>query len=131
MAEATLSLTSDPSAHMEELENAETQVPVQAKLADQAPVAIRAVHREHGEKFDRVIVDVAAPASDSLDLFVEGPTADWALPLPEPIPPGPSGLRRFGFDLDGVPPGAKVPDADLTFTLVAGKAAIEVVARVE
>jgi DsbC/DsbD-like thiol-disulfide interchange protein len=129
--EGTLRITGDPSTHAGELEAAEAQVPVPAKLGDQGAVAIRAVHREHGAKFDRVIVDVAAPASDSLDLFAEGPTADWALPLPAPIAPGPSGLRRFGFDLDGVPPGAKVSGADLTFTLVAGKAAIEVVARVD
>ncbi len=58
----------------------------------------------------RVVVDVAAPAGAPVDLFVEGPTPDWSLPLPEPEPSaaGNDGAtRRFTFDLDGLPPGAK------------------------
>jgi hypothetical protein len=38
----------------------------------------------------------------------------------------PTGLRRFSFALDGLPPGATPDGAKLTLTLVAGESAIEV-----
>ena len=53
----------------------------------------------------RVTVDVAAPAGAPVVLFAEGPTAQWALPLPEPVAGAPAGLQRFAFELDGLPPG--------------------------
>ena len=82
-------------------------------------------HREPGGEHDRVIVEVAAPKDAPLDLFVEGPTPDWSLPLPEPS--GTDGeRRRFTFDLDGLPPGASGKDVTLTFTAVSGDDAIEV-----
>ena len=34
----------------------------------------------------RVWVDVLAPAGAELAVFAEGPTQDWALPLPERLP---------------------------------------------
>ena len=71
------------------------------------------------------MVDVAAPAATPVDLFAEGPTPDWALPLPEPMRRR-AGTRRFTFDLDGLPPGAHVDGATLTFTAVSADDAIEV-----
>ena len=53
----------------------------------------------------RVLVDVAAPAGAPSTLFAEGPTPDWALPLPEPVAGAPAGQQRFAFELDGLPPG--------------------------
>jgi hypothetical protein len=69
-----------------------------------------------------------------IDLFVEGPTPDWALPLPEPkdmASGGPAAMRRFSFDLDGLPPGAHAAGATLTFTAVSPTDAIEVQAHLD
>jgi DsbC/DsbD-like thiol-disulfide interchange protein len=104
----------------------EAQVPKRAQLGDGAPLAVRAVRRDNSGDRPRVIVDVAAPGNGPIDLFVEGPTPDWALPVPEPIAGAPAGLRRFAFVLDGLPPGASAAGAALTFTLVAGGSAVEV-----
>jgi DsbC/DsbD-like thiol-disulfide interchange protein len=104
----------------------EALVPKRAELGDGAPLAVRAVRRDKSGDRPRVIVDVAAPGSGSLDLFAEGPTPDWALPVPEPVAGAPAGLQRFGFVLDGLPPGASADGALLTFTLVSGTGAIEV-----
>jgi DsbC/DsbD-like thiol-disulfide interchange protein len=104
----------------------ETLVPQRAKLGDGAPLAVRAVRRDKSGDRPRVIVDVAAPGGGSPDLFAEGPTPDWALPVPEPVAGAPAGLQRFAFVLDGLPPGASADGALLTFTLVSGTSAIEV-----
>jgi DsbC/DsbD-like thiol-disulfide interchange protein len=125
--EATLALTGEASTHAADLAEAEAQVPRPATLGDGAPLAIRVIRREAGARRDRIIVDVAAPSAP-VDLFAEGPNADWALPVPDPIPGGSDGLQRFAFDLDGIPTDAKTVGAILTLTLVAGPSAIEVTA---
>jgi DsbC/DsbD-like thiol-disulfide interchange protein len=102
------------------------QVPKHAQLGDAAPLAVRAVRRDTSGDRPRVIVDVAAPGSGPIDLFAEGPTPDWALPVPEPIAGAPAGLHRFAVVLDGLPTGARADGAVLTFTLVAGGSAVEV-----
>jgi hypothetical protein len=61
---------------------------------------------------------VVVPDSRSVNLFVEGPTPEWALPIPAPAEHSPPGVKRFSFDLDGLPPGAKPEGAALKFTLV-------------
>jgi len=124
--EATLALTRTPSAYNSRLAAAEAQTPKQARVGETSPFGIVAVRREPGSPYPRVVVEIAAAAAAPLDLFVEGPTADWALPLPEPVPGAPPGRRRFAFDLDGVPPGANTMGARLRFTLVSGENAIEV-----
>jgi hypothetical protein len=58
-------------------------------------------------------------------LFAEGPTPDWALPLPEPVAGAPAGQQRFSFALDGLPPAGQAEGATLTLTAVAGGEAIE------
>jgi DsbC/DsbD-like thiol-disulfide interchange protein len=126
--EATLELASTPSAHESRLAAAEAQTPKEARVGEAAPFGIAAVRRESGQPYPRVVVEIAAPATATLDLFAEGPTADWALPLPEPIPGAPPGRRWFAFDLDGVPPGVDATGARLRFTLVSGGNAIEVTA---
>ena len=102
------------------------QVPKRAQLGDGAPLAVRAVRRDNSGDRPRVIVDVATPGTGPIDLFAEGPTPEWALPVPEPIAGAPAGQHRFAFVLDGLPPGARADGALLTFTLVAGGSAIEV-----
>jgi DsbC/DsbD-like thiol-disulfide interchange protein len=122
---ATLELARAASSHDAALAAAEAKVPKQVALGEGSSFGIRTVRREPGAPHPRVVVEVAAPAAAPLDLFVEGPTDDWALPLPEPIP-GASPLRRFVFDLDGMPPGVNAIGAHLRFTLVSGENAVEV-----
>jgi DsbC/DsbD-like thiol-disulfide interchange protein len=105
---------------------AEALVPRPARLGEVAPFGIKAVRREAGGAHPRVIVDAVAPAAAPVDLFVEGPTGDWALPVPEPTTGAPEGVRRFAFELDGVPAGVDAAKAPLRFTLVSGDNAIEV-----
>jgi len=71
-----------------------------------------------------------APTGAPVDLFVEGPTPDWSLPLPQQTAAD-GAIRRFVFDLDGLPPGAKPDGAALTFTAVSGENAIEVTAHLD
>ena len=71
------------------------------------------MRREDAAGRPRVVVDVMAPEHFEVDLFAEGPTPDWALPLPAAMPGAPAGERRFTFDLDGLPPGAKADGAAL------------------
>jgi len=66
-----------------------------------------------------------------VDLFAEGPTSHWALPVPAKIEGAPAGLQRFAFDLDGLPPGASATGALITLTAVAGDHAIEVAIRLD
>jgi len=93
-------------------------------------LAILAVHRQPGGEHDRILVEVAASAAATVDLFVEGPTPDWSLPLPQQTAAD-GAIRRFAFDLDGLPPGAKPDGAALTFTAVSGEEAIEVTAHLD
>lgn len=132
-AEATAKLTLAPgkSAQESDLKQAEARVPRPAKLGAAGPVAIKAVRREDGGAKPLVVVDVASPEGADADLFVEGPTEAWALPLPEPKPASAPGLKRFSFELDGLPDGADAKGAELTFTLVAGTEAIEVKTRLD
>jgi DsbC/DsbD-like thiol-disulfide interchange protein len=103
---------------------AEALVPTSATVGDSAALAIRAVHRVAGMK-PKILVDVAAPPGATPMLFAEGPNAQWALPLPEPVSGAPAGLQRFFFVLDGLPPGESEKGATLRLTAVAGDKAIE------
>ena len=66
------------------IEKAEVRVPRRVALGPRNGLAMLAVHREPGDAHERVVVDVAAPEGAPVELFVEGPTPDWSLPLPEP-----------------------------------------------
>jgi DsbC/DsbD-like thiol-disulfide interchange protein len=125
-AEATLELAlNGDGAEEAAIEKADLRVPRPAALGAGQDLSIRSVHREPGGEHDRVVVEVSAAKDAEVGLFVEGPTADWALPLPEPS--GVDGeLRRFTFDLDGMPTGAQAQGATLTFTAVTSDDAIEV-----
>jgi DsbC/DsbD-like thiol-disulfide interchange protein len=95
-----------------------------------APLAILGLHREPGDAHDRVVVDVEAPAGVPVDLFVEGPSPDWSLPLPQQSSAD-GAIRHFEFELDGLPPDAKTDGAALTLTAVSGDDAIEVTAHLD
>lgn len=79
-----------------------------------------------------VTLEVAAPDGEPVEVFVEGPGKDWALPIPKPAPGAPKGHRHFSFEFDGLPPGAD-PTAkyDLTFTVVTPARAFEATTRLD
>uniref|UniRef100_Q07TR4 Thiol:disulfide interchange protein DsbD N-terminal domain-containing protein n=1 Tax=Rhodopseudomonas palustris (strain BisA53) TaxID=316055 RepID=Q07TR4_RHOP5 len=96
-------------------------VPVPATIGDQHPITVRDVKRD-GES---VLVDVVAPEFGEVDLVVEGPTPDWALPIPSKVDASPPGVRRFSFALEGLPPGAKPEGTALKLTLIGRERAYE------
>jgi DsbC/DsbD-like thiol-disulfide interchange protein len=137
-AEADLKLMLSGEAGTEEpaLVAAEARVPRRVSLGAGGALAVRSVRRQPGGAHERVVVEVAAPQGSPVELFVEGPTPDWALPLPEPEPNGPvaaaaAPTRLFAFDLDGLPPDAHAKGAALTFTAVSGGDAIEVATHLD
>lgn len=130
-ANLELTLTGKPSSTDADVTAAEARLPKAVRIGDAGPLAIRAAHRETNSAKARVIVDVAAPAGVPVTLFAEGPTPQWALPLPEPDSGAPAGLQRFAFELDGLPPGAKPDGAELKLTAVAGDKAVEAAFRLD
>ena len=104
------------------LSEALNSVPKPANIGDPNPLTIRDVKREG--KIN-VLVDVSAPEGKDVSLFVEGPTPDWALPVPKRLEASPPGVKRFTFELDGLPPGANPDGAALKLTLVGGDKAYE------
>jgi DsbC/DsbD-like thiol-disulfide interchange protein len=115
-----------PTAQDAALTSAEARVPRKVALGAGAALAVAAVRREDGGVRPRILVDVAVPAGVSVDLFAEGPTAEWALPLPAAVDGAPAGMQRFMFELDGAPPGVKYEGATITLTAVTDRDAIEV-----
>jgi DsbC/DsbD-like thiol-disulfide interchange protein len=121
-ASAELAFTSVASTEDSALSAALDTVPKPATVGDPNPLTIRDVKRDGR---NGVLVDVAAPDSAEVSLFVEGPTPEWALPVPKLVEHGPPGVKRFAFDLDGLPPGANPDGAALKLTLVGGERAYE------
>jgi DsbC/DsbD-like thiol-disulfide interchange protein len=80
-----------------------------------------------------VMIDLPAPANVPVSIFVEGPTAEWALPIPKAAQGAPAGRRHFSFELDGLPPGVDPNKGpfELTFTVVEGQRAYEVTTRLD
>jgi DsbC/DsbD-like thiol-disulfide interchange protein len=126
-----LMLPASRSSHDHALADAEARVPKKLAVGEGSTLVIRSIRREQGPSRERVVVDLSAPAGTSVALFAEGPTPDWALPVPVAEPGAPAGLRRFAFDLDGAPPGAEYRGARITLTAVAGEQAIEVSSRLD
>ena len=124
--EAKLELTLSPTGGADNpaLVAAEARVPKPVSAADAGLTAKRA---NDDKRKPLVFVDLAAPTGQPVELFVEGPTPEWALPIPKPAPGAPPGHAHFGFELDGLPPGVdpKAP-FELTFTIVQGDRATEV-----
>ena len=122
---AELSVTGKPGGQDDRLKQNDALVPSPASIGAGALLAVRAVTRDG----KRILVDVAAPGA--AELFAEGPTADWALPVPAPIDGAPAGQQRFAFELDGLPSNAKADGVTLTLTAVSGGRAIEVPYRLD
>ena len=121
-ANAELGFSSVASTEDGNLSDALNTVPKPANIGDPNPLTIRDVKRD-GK--NNVVVDVAAPEAKDVSLFVEGPTPDWALPVPKLAEKSPPGIKRFTFELDGLPPGASADGAALKLTLVGGDRAYE------
>ncbi len=133
-AELALALSGRPGSKEQILLAAEARVPRRVSLGAPGDLTIASIHRESSGAHGRVVVLVGAPEGVAIDLFAEGPTPDWALPLPqlEQSPVGSlGGLRRYSFELDGLPPCAKAEGAVLKITAVAPTDAIEVQARLD
>jgi len=120
-ANAELPFTSVASTEDSPLFAALDTVPKPANVGDPNPLTIRDVKREKSA----VLVDVVSPGDKDVSLFVEGPTPDWGLPVPKLLEHGPPGVKRFAFDLDGVPPGVSPAGAALKLTLVGGDRSYE------
>jgi DsbC/DsbD-like thiol-disulfide interchange protein len=121
-AKAELAFTSVASTEDSALFAALDAVPKPANVGDPNPLTIRDVKRDGNTG---VIVDVAMPDANEVNLFVEGPTPDWALPVPRLVDHSPPGVKRFAFDLDGLPPGANPEGAALKLTLVGSERSYE------
>ncbi|HZP68608.1 MAG TPA: protein-disulfide reductase DsbD domain-containing protein [Pseudolabrys sp.] len=125
---AELTLDAGGSEHNQALAAAEARVPKHVTATQLGLTAKRAP----GDGRPSVIVDLGAPARNPVELFVEGPTAQWALPIPKPVKSAPAGRAQFTFDLDGLPPGTDPKGPfDLTFTVVTGERALEVKTRLD
>jgi DsbC/DsbD-like thiol-disulfide interchange protein len=127
-AEMTLVIPVESGDLSEALEQAITTVPQHATLGENADkpnaLAIMNIRIEHGTK-PRAIIAVKAPAGSNPQLFAEGPSDQWALPLPEKLGEE-DGLTRFSLVFDGAPPGAKPIPPKLILTLATDLGAREV-----
>ena len=121
-ANTELGFTSVASTEDSALFAALDTVPKPASIGDPNPLTIRDVKRDGKSS---VLVDVVTPDTREINLFVEGPTPDWALPVPTLLEKSPPGVKRFSFELDGLPPGADPAGAALKLTLVGGDRAYE------
>src|SRR5258708_28777035 len=125
-AKSELALAGGASAQEARLTDAEARVPQKVALGAGQMLAIRSVRREDGGGPPRILVEVAAPRGAAVDLFAEGPTEEWGLPVPVAVDGAAGGLQRFTFELDGAPPGAKYEGALINLTAVTDGNAIEV-----
>ncbi|WJR77643.1 protein-disulfide reductase DsbD domain-containing protein [Bradyrhizobium sp. NP1] len=121
-ANTELSINSVASTEDSALFAALDTVPKPANIGDPNPLTIRDVKRDGKTK---VVVDIVSPDGRDVSLFVEGPTPDWNLPVPKPVEHGPPGVKRFAFELDGLPSGVNPDGAALKFTLVGPDRAYE------
>jgi len=125
---ADLTLAPGDSSHNAAVTAAEARVP---KPVPAAQLGLTA-RRVNAAAKPLVAVDLASPAGQAVELFVEGPTPEWALPIPMPAQGAPVGHTRFTFGLDGLPPGVDPKgNFELTFTVVTGERALEVKTRLD
>lgn len=125
---AELPIGGAPSTQDVALKEAEARVP---KKVEAAALGL-SLRRVNDAAKPLVAVDLKAGGDAPMRIFAEGPSPEWALPIPKPAQGAPAGRRHFGFELDGLPPGADPKKSyDLTFTVVEGDRAYEVTARLD
>lgn len=129
-ARAELALAPVRSSLDAALAMAEARVPKKLAMGEGQTLSVRSARREDGGSRPKVVVDVAA-TQGKVELFAEGPTPQWALPVPAPVEGAPAGQQRFTFELDGAPSGASYGGAVITLTAVAGSEAIQVSSRLD
>jgi DsbC/DsbD-like thiol-disulfide interchange protein len=111
------------------LDGADTRVPAPVPLGKTRSLGIVSIKLERGAP-PRALIEVAVPPGKTFDLFAEGPTEEWALPLPARVEAG-NGRARFALPLEGAPAGAKPIPSKVRLTLVAGDESIEVLAPLD
>jgi DsbC/DsbD-like thiol-disulfide interchange protein len=122
--EATLTLPPGGLTPDPRLKSAFARVPAKATAA----AAGLSVRREG----NAAVVTFPASEGEPVAVYAEGPTEQWALPVPKPVANTPSGQGAFSFKLEGQPPGVDVSKpVDLTFTVVQGARAFEVTTRLD
>ncbi|MBI3701809.1 MAG: cytochrome C biogenesis protein [Afipia sp.] len=121
-ANAELNFISESSTEDNTISAALDTVPKPAKIGDAGDLVVRDVKRDG--KIG-VIVNVVAKDGKEASLFAEGPTPDWALPVPKLVKRESGGAQRFAFDLDGLPSGASTGNVMLKLTLTGGAGAYE------
>ena len=93
-------------------------VPKPANVGDPNPLTIRDVKRERkiqgAGRRGRPRGKGSQPVRRRAD-------AGLGLPVPELVEQGPPGVKRFAFELDGVPPGTNPEGAAFKLTLVGGR----------
>jgi DsbC/DsbD-like thiol-disulfide interchange protein len=119
--EVELAFTSSASALDSVVAGALNKVPKPVGTAEATPITLKSFKRIG----DRVIVDIAAQNATGLELYAEGPTLDWALPVPKRIGSDDKDLTRFEFQLDGLPPNTRPEGALLKLTVVGADGAFE------
>lgn len=120
-ADAELAFTSSASTLDSVVAAALNKVPKPVGTADTTPVALKSFKRVD----DRVIIEIATQNSSGLEVYAEGPSADWALPVPRRIGSDDKDTARFEFKLDGLPPNARPEGAQLKLTVVGADGAFE------
>ena len=125
---AELSIGPGPSTADAGLAEAEARVPKPVAATDIGLTA----RRVNDAAKPLVAVDLVSRDNGPVQIFVEGPAPEWALPVPKPAPGAPAGHRHFSFELDGLPPGVSPKGSfDLTFTVVEGGRAMEVTTHLD
>lgn len=120
-AKTELSFSSSVSAQDSAIIAALGKVPKPVSTSDTTPISLKSFRRDG----KTVTVDFATGHTTELELFAEGPTPDWALPIPKRSGGADPGIVRFTFDLDGVPSGAQPEGAALKLTVVGSDGAFE------
>lgn len=128
-ARAELGLGAGSAEQAKAIAAAEARVPEKADPARVGLVAWRV--SDAGKPL--IMVELDKALRDPVELFVEGPTSEWALPIPKRKENAAHpGVRQFTFELDGLPPGHNPNNGvDLTFTIVAPDEAYEVKTRLD
>jgi DsbC/DsbD-like thiol-disulfide interchange protein len=125
---AALTLDTSASAFEPQLAAAEAQVPKPVSAHEAGLIARRITKTVK----PLVMLDIAAPKGESYQVFVEGPNAEWALPIPKGALGAPAGRRHFELELDGIPPGVDpMGPFELTFTVVGGERPFEVTTHLD